>query len=81
MVNMTLAVPDELNSMIKKHSEIKWSEIARKAMWEHARKLELVEKIVAKSKLTEKDAEEIGKKIKQGLREKYFKWNLLLISL
>ena len=72
MVNMTLAVPEELNVIMKQHTEIKWSEIARKAMWEHARRLELMEKLVAESKLTERDAEEIGKKIKTGLHKRYF---------
>ncbi len=72
MVNMTLAVPEELNKVMKQHSEIKWSEIARKAMWAHAKKLELMEKLVAGSKLTEKDAEEIGEKIKAGLHKRYY---------
>jgi hypothetical protein len=72
MVNMTLAIPEELNQLIKKHNEIRWSEIARKAMWEHAKKLELMEKLVSGSKLTEKDAEEIGKKIKAGLHKRHF---------
>ena len=72
MVNMTLAVPEELHSILRQHTEIKWSEIARKALWEHARKLALMDKLVAGSKLTEKDAEEIGEKIKVGLHKRYF---------
>lgn len=72
MVNMTLAVPEELSRMMKKHSEIKWSEIARKAMWEHAHRLELMEKLVAKSTLTMKDAFEISEKVKEGLRKRHF---------
>jgi len=71
MVNMTLAIPEELSKMIKKHSEIKWSEVARKAMWEQAMKLELLDKIVSKSKLTAKDAEEIGEKIKRGIARRH----------
>ena len=73
MVNMTLAVPEELSRIIRDHTEIKWTEIARKAMWEHARKLELMEKLVAKSKLTEKQAEEIGERIKTKLHKRYFR--------
>ena len=72
MVNMTLAVPEELHDIMRQHTEIKWSEIARKAMWEHARRLELMEKLVSESKLTEKDAEEIGEKIKAGLHRRHF---------
>ena len=45
MPNMTLALSDELHSVVKKHKEIKWSEIARRAMWEQARKLELMDAI------------------------------------
>ncbi len=73
MVNMTLAVPEELSKIMKHHVEIKWSEIARRAMWEHAKKLELMERLVSKSKLTEKQAEEIGEKIKMGLHKRYFR--------
>lgn len=69
---MTLAVPDELSQVMKFHSEIRWSEIARRALWAHARKLELMEKLVSTSKLTAKDAEKIGEKIKAGLHKRHF---------
>jgi len=68
---MTLAVPEELHEMMKKHNEIKWSEIARQALWNHAKKLELMNKILSKSNLSEKDAEEIGNKIKQEIAKKH----------
>lgn len=71
MTNMTLAVPEDLHQIMKKHKEIKWSEVARQAMWEKARKLELMEKLLAKSELTEQDAEEIGHKIKHGIAKKH----------
>ncbi len=73
MVNMTLAVPEELNRIMKHHNEIKWSEIARRAMWVHAKKLEVMEKLVSKSTLTEKQAEEIGEKIKASLHKRHFR--------
>ena len=73
MVNMTLAIPEELNHLMKKHTEIRWSEIARRALWEHARKLALMEKLVSGSKLTEEDAEKIGEKIKAGLHKRHFR--------
>ncbi len=71
MVNVTLAVPEELHKVMKSHPEIKWSEVARQAMWEYARKLEMLDRVATKSKLTEKEALEIGKVIKQGLSERY----------
>ena len=71
MTNMTLAIPEDLHKIIKKHREIKWSEIARKAMWDQARKLELIDSILSKSELTEKDALEIGRKIKHEIAKKH----------
>lgn len=71
MTNMTLAVPEDLKSIMDKHREVKWSEVARMAMWEHAKKLELMDRLVAKSRLTEKDALEIGRKIKQEVAKRH----------
>lgn len=71
MTNMTLAIPEELMAIIKKHKEIKWSEIARRALWDGAKKLELMDKLTAKSKLTEKDAIEIGRKINEAVARKH----------
>lgn len=71
MVNMTLAIPEDLSQLIKKHTEVKWSEVARKAMWDQARKIELMDKILSNSKLTEKDAMELGAKINLGIAKKH----------
>jgi len=71
VVNVTFAVPEELHRIMKRHPEIKWSEIARKAMWEYAQKLELMERIASESQLSEKDVLELDKKVKAGLRRKY----------
>ena len=71
MTNMTLAVPEDLHEIMKRHNEIKWSEVARKALWDHAKKLELMDKLLSKSKLTEEDAERIGHKIKQGIARRH----------
>jgi len=70
-----MAIPDELHQVVKKHSEIKWSEIARKAMWEQAKKLELMDAITKKSKLNEKDVLEIDEKVKAGLLKRYLNAN------
>lgn len=71
MTNMTLAVPEDLKSIMDKHREVKWSEVARVALWEHARRLELMDRLVTKSKLTEKEAIEIGRKIKEGVAKRH----------
>ena len=71
MTNMTLAIPEDLYNIMEKHKEIKWSEVARQAIWEKARKMELLDKILSKSQLTEKDAIEIGNKIKKEIAKKH----------
>ncbi len=73
MPSMTLSIPEDLHSLIKKHNEIRWSEIARRAMWEYARKLQELDRIARKSKMTPEDAAEIGKKVKKAIRERYRK--------
>ena len=71
MTNMTLAVPEDLHEIMKKYDTIRWSEIARKALWDQARKLELMDKLLANSKLTEEDALEIGRKINKGVAKRH----------
>lgn len=66
MVNITLSIPEELHKKMKNFSEIKWSEIARKALEQRINDLELMEKIASKSKLTKKDVEEVSKSIKKA---------------
>ena len=71
MPNMTLSIPEEIHSVIKKHNEIRWSEIARRAITQEAMKLKLMDKIASKSKLTIKDIKEIDEKIKEGVFKRY----------
>jgi len=60
MTNMTIAIPDELHSRMKELSEVRWSEVARKAFEDKMAKFELVEKLTKKSKLTQKDVDQIA---------------------
>ncbi len=71
MTNMTLALPEDLHSIMRKHEEIKWSEVARQALWTQARKFELMDKILSKSKLTEKDSLKIGREINRGIAKRH----------
>ncbi len=72
MTNMTLAVSEDLHKIMQKHREVKWSEVARQALWQHAKKLELLDKLLSKSQLTEEDALDIGKRIKSSVAKKTF---------
>lgn len=71
MTNMTLALPEALTEIMKRHKDIKWSEVAREAIWDKARKLELMDKILSKSELTEKDALAIGVKINEAVAKRH----------
>mgnify|MGYP001614257139 CR=1 FL=1 len=71
MVNITLSIPEELHKKMKSFSEIKWSEIARKALEQRINDMEIMEKIASKSKLTEQDAKEIAKKIKRAAATRF----------
>lgn len=73
MVNMTLAIPEDLHEVMKRYTEIKWSEVARKAMWEYAKKLEMLDKMVADSKLKEEDIDEIDHIVKKAILKHYRK--------
>jgi len=57
-------MPDEVQKKMKLFSEVRWSEVARKAIIERIETLNEAERIAQKSKLTEKDVREFSKKIK-----------------
>jgi len=71
MTNMTLSIPDDLHRIIRKHREIRWSEVARQAIWDKARKLELADKILSNSEFSMEDAKLIGDKIKKEISKKH----------
>lgn len=71
MTNMTLSVPEELHKKMKHHTELKWSDIARKAFERKIAEVEFMEKALRKSKLTEEDAERIGHQIKAEIRKRF----------
>ena len=68
---MTLALPEELARKMKAFPEIRWSEVARQAIEKRVRDLEIMNRIASKSKLTQKDVDEISKKIKRGIAERH----------
>ena len=65
MPNVTLAVPEDLHRQMRAHPEIKWSEIARSAFRQQLRRLDLYDRVLADSKLTERDAVELGREIRR----------------
>ena len=73
MPTLTLAVPEDLKREMDSIPELNWSEIARRAIVEKVKEYLLFKTIVAKSKLTEKDALRLGKKVNESLYKEYKK--------
>lgn len=71
MPTITLSVPEDLKHEMDEEKEINWSEVARSAIKTKLSQLKILKAISAKSKLTEKEALELGKKINKSLHERY----------
>lgn len=71
MPNMTLSIPELLHKEMLKHSEIKWSDLARQAFEKKVKEVHWIDVMLAKSELTEADAERIGHKIKHEIRKRF----------
>jgi len=71
MPNITLAIPDSLHKKLKERSEIRWSEVIRKILEKNIEQLEQMDCLVKNSKLTERDVEERGEKIKEGIARRH----------
>lgn len=65
--NITLSVSDEVFEEMREFPEIKWSEVARHAITERIEALKFIEKMASKSKLSEADALELGRKVNRGI--------------
>jgi len=71
MGNITLSLPDNIHKQMKHFSEVRWSEVARKAILEKLELLQLAEKLVQKSKLTEEDVKAFNKKVKSSANKRF----------
>jgi hypothetical protein len=70
MVSITLSVPEELKKEMDAISYVNWSAIAREAITERIAVLKRMDQLLSKSKLTEKDALELGKKVKKAVSKR-----------
>ena len=65
--NLTVAVEEDLWVEMKKHSEIRWSVVMKKAAREKLEALRLLENLTQKTRLSEEEIEkisvEIGRKV------------------
>lgn len=72
MPTITLSVPEDLKHEMDLSKEINWSEVAREAIKTKINQLKVLKSISFKSKLTQKDALELGEKINESIAKK---WN------
>lgn len=71
MTNMTLLIPEDLHELMRKHSEVKWTQVARNAIRQKAQQLEVLDKLLKGSKLTEKDSEILGKRLRKNIGKRH----------
>ena len=64
MGNITLSIPEDVHKDMKQFSEVRWSEVARKAIVQKLETLHLAERLAKKSKLSEEDIKEFSNKVK-----------------
>ncbi|TLZ70678.1 MAG: hypothetical protein E6K06_07480 [Methanobacteriota archaeon] len=73
MTNLTLSVPDDLYEEMKKHPEIRWSEVARQALAKKLDDLRRLDALLSGSKLTDEAVENVAKSVKEGVWKKHRK--------
>ncbi|HIK02360.1 TPA: hypothetical protein H1012_00760 [archaeon] len=71
MTSLTLSIPEELKKEMDRHPELNWSEIARQAIRQRLILLGKMDKLLAKSKLTEADALKMGREVNKALAKRY----------
>jgi hypothetical protein len=71
MGTLSVSVPDTLREKMAQLDDINWSAVARKAFEEKVEQIEFITKLASKSKLTQKDADEVSRKINMGMANKF----------
>ena len=73
MPNMTLALSEDVYQIVKSHREVRWSEVARRAIEDYAKKIALLDALTSESELTKEDVMELDEKIKEGVFKYYIR--------
>jgi len=74
MANITISLPKDLCEKMKRHSEVKWSEVVRKALSDYVDRLEIVEGGVVPMKTLAKRMKEKGVDVSKIDLEKAIKY-------
>lgn len=65
MTNITLSIPEGIHKEMRRFSEVRWSEVARKAIIEKLDTLRLAESLAKKSRLTKQDVADFSSRLKK----------------
>ncbi len=71
MVNLTLAIPEDLKKEMEKFPEINWSVIAREAIRKRLLLLKEIREFTKDSTLTEEEAIRLGRKVNKAVAKRY----------
>jgi metal-responsive CopG/Arc/MetJ family transcriptional regulator len=74
MANITVSIPKLLREKMKRHSEVKWSEVVRKALTDYVDRLELADGGVVPMKTLAKRMREKGVDVSKIDLEKAIKY-------
>jgi hypothetical protein len=72
MVSITLKITNDFKTLVDKLTWINWSELARDEVQkklEEERSVAAFKKIIAKSKLTQEDADRLSENVKQSMHQ------------
>lgn len=65
MPNMTFSVPEDLHAEMRRHKDVRWSEVARRALARELDRLHIYDRLLSESRLTEVDVVELGRSIRR----------------
>ncbi|TLZ69732.1 MAG: DUF4256 domain-containing protein [Methanobacteriota archaeon] len=71
MPNITLSLPEDLHRKMRRHPEVKWSEVVRRILADKIRALEAMDRMVSRSILTPEDVAEFDHILKEALLRRY----------
>jgi hypothetical protein len=71
MAEINVRIPEELKQEMGEFPEVEWRTVARKLLEEELERMRELKAIVSKSRLTEKDVEELSAKVDESLARRF----------
>ena len=71
MPNITLSVPTEVHRLMRKYPEIRWSEVARRAIISKLEDLQRLDDLTKGSRLSKVDVADLDHLVKKKLATRY----------